>query len=52
MARWITKATNMHSVYLLLIAFPRHKWLHEHASILHTYIAFFVVDMSCTYFFF
>jgi hypothetical protein len=28
-ARWITKATNTHSEYVILIAFPREKWLRE-----------------------
>ena len=31
---WITKATNTHSEYVIFIAFPPQKWLHEHASIL------------------
>jgi hypothetical protein len=26
---WITKATNTHSEYVILIAFPRQQWLHE-----------------------
>ena len=26
-AWWITKATNTHSDYVILIAFPRRKWL-------------------------
>ena len=49
----ITKARNTHSIYVLLIAFPRQQWLHELGSILLcTFIACFVVDMSCTDFFF
>jgi hypothetical protein len=36
-ACWISKATNK---YVILIAFPLQKWLHEHASMLcHMYIA-------------
>jgi hypothetical protein len=30
----IPKATNTHSQYVILIAFPLQKWLHEHASVL------------------
>jgi len=33
-ACWISKATNTHSVRLLLIAFPLQHWLHEGASVL------------------
>jgi len=29
---WITKATNTHSEYVILIAFPRQQWLHEQVS--------------------
>jgi hypothetical protein len=28
-ACWITKATNTHSEYAILIAFPLQQWLHE-----------------------
>ena len=39
-ACWITKATNTHSEYVILIAFPQQQWLHERASMLrYTYIA-------------
>ena len=39
-ARWIPKATNTHSEYLILIAFPLQQWLHERASMLrYTYSA-------------
>jgi hypothetical protein len=38
-ARWISKATDTHSEYVILIAFPLQKWLHERTSILrYTYI--------------
>jgi hypothetical protein len=38
-ACWITKATNTYSNYVILIAFPLQKWLHERASLLrYTYI--------------
>ena len=37
---WITKATNTHSEYVILITFPLQQWLHERPSMLrHTYIA-------------
>jgi hypothetical protein len=39
-ACWIPKATDTHSEYVILIAFPLQKWLRERASLLHyTYIA-------------
>ena len=37
---WITKATDTHSQYVILIAFPRQQWLGGRASVLrYTYIA-------------
>ena len=37
-ASWILKATNSHSEYVLLNAFPPQQWLHESASLLlYTY---------------
>jgi hypothetical protein len=30
-ACWVTKATNSHSEYAILIVFPLQQWLHEHA---------------------
>jgi len=37
---WIPKATNTHSYYVILIAFPLQQWLHERDSMLrYTYIA-------------
>jgi hypothetical protein len=39
-ACWITKATDTHSEYVILIAFPVQQWLRERASVLrYTYIA-------------
>ena len=39
-ACWITKATDTHSQYIILIAFPRQQWLRERALVLrYTYIA-------------
>jgi hypothetical protein len=44
-ACWITKATDIHSEYVILIAFPLQQWLRERASILHyTYIACLVAE--------
>jgi hypothetical protein len=38
-ACWITKATDTHSEYVILIAFPSQQWLRERASVLrYTYI--------------
>jgi hypothetical protein len=34
-ACWITKATDTHSEYVILIAFPRQQWLRELSSMLH-----------------
>ena len=31
---WITKATNTHSEYVTLIAFPLQQWLHERSLML------------------
>ena len=31
---WMPKVTNTHSEYVIIIAFPLQKWLHECASIL------------------
>jgi hypothetical protein len=33
-ACWITKATDTHSEYVIVIAFPRQRWLRERASLL------------------
>ena len=57
-ACWIPKATNTHSEYVTLIAFPQQQWLQEHASVLrYMYIflycssqlfAVFRYSSSCT----
>ena len=40
----IPKATDTHPEYVILIALPQQKWLHERASILrYTYIACLVI---------
>jgi len=47
-ACWIPKATNTHSQYVLLIAFPLHHSLHERASMLrYTYMAYPVPITIC-----
>jgi hypothetical protein len=39
-ACWIPKATDTHSEYVILNAFPLQQWLHESASMLrHSYVA-------------
>ena len=46
-ACWIPKATNTHSNYVTLIAFPLQQRLHESASMLrNTYIAY-LVEICC-----
>jgi len=43
-ACWIPKATNTHSDYVILIAFPLKQWLHERASmLLRTYTVYHVL---------
>ena len=43
-ACWITKATNPHSEYVILTAFPRQQWLLYRASVLgYMYIACLVL---------
>jgi hypothetical protein len=43
-ARWITKATDTHSEYVIFIDFPRQQLFRERASILrYTYIACLVI---------
>jgi len=36
-ACWITKATDTHSEYVILFAFPQQQWLYERASVVHLY---------------
>jgi len=46
-ACWITKATDTHSEYVILIAFPLEQWLHTHDSILHyMYTAYLVLKVN------
>ena len=37
---WITEATDTHTEYVTLIAFPRGQWLCERASVLCLYVNF------------
>jgi hypothetical protein len=55
---WIFKATNTNTKYIIVIAFPQHKWLHERASLLrhtyctllhHTYCTLPVLLFSCAF---
>ena len=44
---WIPKATDTHTEYVILIAFPQQRWLHERASLLRytrTYIVCLVLS--------
>jgi hypothetical protein len=46
-AYWITKATNTHSEYTILIAFPLQQWLRERTSMLrYTYFVQFEVMLT------
>jgi len=47
-ACWVNKATEIYSVYAILIAFPRQQWLREFPSILrYMYIACLVTLCFC-----
>jgi hypothetical protein len=37
-ACWVTKATDTHSEYIILIAFPQQQWLRERVSTLLLYV--------------
>jgi hypothetical protein len=42
-ACWVTKVTDTHSEYIILIAFPPQQWLQESASMLrYMYISFLI----------
>ena len=46
-ACWVTKDTDTHSEYEILIAFPRQQWLRERASMLRcTHIAYLLFPVS------
>jgi hypothetical protein len=44
-ACWVPKATNTHSEYVILIAFPLQQWLHERALMLR------YMFIACLFFF-
>ena len=44
-ACWITKATDTHIDYVIIIAFPRQQWLYERATMLRLYVR----CLSCFY---
>jgi hypothetical protein len=45
-AYWIPKATDTHSEYVILIAFPRQQWLCERPSMLrYTHTACFIYPL-------
>jgi Mg2+/citrate symporter len=47
-ACWMTKATDTHSEYVILISFPRQQWLRERAWILcYAYIVVLYVKTRC-----
>jgi len=46
-ACWVPKATDTHSQYVLLTAFPLQQWLHVCASVLcYMYIVYLVFNMN------
>jgi hypothetical protein len=49
-ACWITKATDTHLVYVIIIAFPRQQWLRERASILRlcVHCVSLLIDCACS----
>jgi hypothetical protein len=49
-ACWITKATDTHSEYVIVVAFPRQQWLRERASVLrYTYIACILIKIIASH---
>jgi hypothetical protein len=52
-AYWVTEATDTHSEYVILIAFPQQQWLHECTSVLrYTYSVLFAFDGAVLLIFF
>jgi len=54
-ACWISQATNTHThthtYYVILIAFPRQKWLRESASVLlYTYVTRLITELESVYY--
>jgi hypothetical protein len=49
-AYWVTKATDAHSEYVIIIVFPQQQWLHERALIFpYTYIACLNLSVNTVY---
>ena len=46
-ASWITKATNVHSEYVILLAFPLQQRLHERTSMLR-WLSGFLFHLLCS----
>jgi hypothetical protein len=46
-ACWITKATNTHSDYVVLIAFPLQQWLHICSSVFHYMYIVLLTSILC-----
>jgi hypothetical protein len=46
-AWWVPKATDTHSEYVILIAFPLQKWLQEAATILRFTCTAWLVHSCC-----
>ena len=42
-AYWLTKATDIHSEYVILIAVPLQQWLHERTTFLRLYVHWYLV---------
>jgi hypothetical protein len=50
-ACWITKATDTHSQYVILTAFPQQQWLRERASMLRytLHCCVVITEKECVY---
>jgi hypothetical protein len=49
-ACWITKVTDIHSEYIIFIAFSRHQWLRERVLVLlYTYVACLVCKLKAVF---
>jgi hypothetical protein len=46
---WITKATDTHSEYVIIMASPRQQWFHESPSVLRLYTHVCVVKFLLSY---
>jgi len=48
-AFWISKATNIHSEYVIIIPFPLQQWLYERVSMLRYMYTACLVTRACIY---